>query len=46
MSNNELQNYMKLVKKSHAAFRDFLTHLSEEILEWEIHEFTNSVSWL
>ncbi len=46
MSNNELQNYIKLVKKSHDAFRDFITHLSEEILEWKIHEFTNSVSWI
>lgn len=46
MSNSELQYYMKLVKKSHDAFRDFITHLSEEILEWKIHEFTNSVSWI
>ena len=46
MSNNELQNYMRLVKKSHDAFRDFITHLSEEILKWKIHEFTNSVSWI
>jgi hypothetical protein len=46
MSDNELQNYMKLVKKSHEAFRDFITHLSEDILEWQIHEFTNSVSWI
>ncbi len=46
MNISELQNYMKLVKKSHEAFRDFITHLSEEILEWKIHEFTNSVSWI
>ena len=46
MTNNELQNYMKLVKKSHEAFHDFISHLPEDILPWKIHEFTNSVSWI
>jgi len=46
MNDSELHFYMKLIKKSHDAFCDFLTHLSENILDWKIHELTNSVSWI
>ncbi|MCK4895851.1 MAG: DinB family protein [Candidatus Heimdallarchaeota archaeon] len=32
-----------MINKSHETFREFLSHLPEEILDWRVHEFTSTV---
>ncbi|MHA2357630.1 MAG: DinB family protein [Candidatus Heimdallarchaeaceae archaeon] len=46
MNPKKITFYLDLVKKSHDAFRDFLLHLPEEILDWKINDFANSTRWL
>ena len=31
--------YLEMINKSHDTFREFLSHLSENILDWKVHEF-------
>lgn len=38
--------YQEIIKKAHDSFREFLVHLPEDILEWQIHESLNSVRWI
>ncbi len=45
-SNSKMQFYQDIIKKAHDAFREFLTHLPEDILDWTIHESLNSVRWI
>jgi len=45
-SNSKIQFYQDIIKKAHDAFREFLTHLPEDILDWSIHESLNSVRWI
>jgi len=45
-SNSKVQFYQDIIKKAHDAFREFLTHLPEDILDWTIHESLNSVRWI
>lgn len=35
--------YLEMINKSHKSFREFLTHLQEDILDWRVHEFTSTV---
>ncbi|GAH57067.1 unnamed protein product, partial [marine sediment metagenome] len=35
--------YLEMIDKSHKTFREFLSHLPEDILDWRVHEFTPSV---
>ncbi len=35
--------YLEMINKSHDTFREFLSHLSENILDWKVHEFTPTV---
>ncbi|MBY9000476.1 MAG: DinB family protein [Candidatus Heimdallarchaeota archaeon] len=35
--------YLEMISKSHEAFREFLSHLSEDILDWRVHEYTSTV---
>lgn len=35
--------YLEMINKSHEAFREFLSHLPEDILDWRVHEFTPTV---
>ena len=35
--------YLEMINKSHETFREFLSHLPEEILDWRVHEFTSTV---
>jgi hypothetical protein len=46
MSQTKINFYLEIIKKSHDAFREFLVHLPEEILNWKLHEFANTVNWM
>ena len=46
MSSNKVDFYREIIKKTHDIFREFLVHLPEDILDWKIHEFANTVRWL
>ena len=46
MSSNKIDFYREMIKKTHDTFREFLVHLPEDILDWKIHEFANTVRWL
>lgn len=35
--------YLEMINKSHKSFREFLTHLPEDILDWRVNEFTSTV---
>ncbi len=35
--------YLEMISKSHKTFREFLSHLPEDILNWRVHEFTPTV---
>jgi len=35
--------YLEMIDKSHETFREFLSHLPEDILDWRVHEFTPTV---
>ncbi len=35
--------YLEMINKSHETFREFLSHLHEDILDWRVHEFTPTV---
>lgn len=35
--------YLEMINKSHEVFREFLSHLPEDILDWRVHEFTKTV---
>ncbi|MHA1345336.1 MAG: DinB family protein [Candidatus Heimdallarchaeaceae archaeon] len=43
MTNSKIDFYLDMIDKSHEAFREFLSHLQEDILDWRVHEFTPSV---
>ena len=45
-SNQKSLFYTEIIKKSHDAFREFLTHLPEDILTWKIHESLYKVDWI
>ena len=46
MSLRKIDFYREMIKKTHDTFREFLIHLPEDILNWKIHEFSNTVRWL
>ena len=35
--------YLEIINKSHETFREFLSHLPEDILDWRVHEFTPTI---
>ena len=35
--------YLEMINKSHETFREFLSHLPEDILDWRVHELTPTV---
>ncbi|MCG3215489.1 MAG: DinB family protein [Candidatus Heimdallarchaeota archaeon] len=46
MISNKIGFYREIIKKTHDAFREFLLHLPEEILDWKIYEHTQTIRWL
>lgn len=46
IENQKTQFYIEIIERSHEAFRDFLTHLPEEILNWKITDTMYSVNWI
>lgn len=38
--------YLEVIDKSHETFREFLSHLPENILDWKVHKFTPTVQEL
>ena len=46
MSSSKIDFYKEMIKKTHDTFREFLVHLPEDILDWKIHEFVNTIRWL
>ena len=45
-STSKLEFYQDIINKTHDAFREFLVHLPEEILDWKLSENLNSVRWI
>jgi len=46
MSQSKIRTYLEIISKSHDAFREFLTHLPEDILNWTLHKYANTVNWM
>ncbi|NPD88070.1 MAG: DinB family protein [Asgard group archaeon] len=46
MNQTKINFYLEIIRKSHDAFKEFLVHLPEGILNWELHEFANTVNWM
>ncbi|MHA1829571.1 MAG: DinB family protein [Candidatus Heimdallarchaeaceae archaeon] len=46
MNQEKVKTYLFLIKKSHETFREFLSHLNEEMLHWKINEQCNSIQWI
>jgi len=44
--NQKSQFYLEMIKRSHESFRDYLTHIPEDVLQWKAHELMYSTSWL
>ncbi len=45
-SNQKSQFYLEMIERSHEAFREFLTHLPEDILTWKVHDSLYSAGWI
>ncbi len=45
-SNQKSQFYLEIIKKSHEAFREYLIHLPEDVLNWKAHESMYSTGWI
>ena len=43
MSNTKTDFYLEFIDRSHETFREFLSHLPEDILEWKVHEYLPTV---
>ncbi|MHA1199925.1 MAG: DinB family protein [Candidatus Heimdallarchaeaceae archaeon] len=45
-SNQKSQFYLEIIKRSHEAFREYLTHLPEDILAWKVHDSMYTSGWI
>ncbi len=43
MTISKINFYLEMINKSHETFREFLSHLPDDILDWRVHEFTPTV---
>jgi hypothetical protein len=45
-SNQKIQFYLEVIKRSHEAFREYLVHLPEGILQWKVVESMYTSGWI
>lgn len=44
--NTKSMFYLEIIGKSHETFKDYLSHISEDVLDWKFHEHTVTARWI
>lgn len=44
--NTKSMFYLEIIKKSHETFKDYLSHISEDALDWKFHDYTVTARWI